>query len=89
MQECSINYPENGPLPPDAPSWCQAPFDPEGLLRSVLHNSSVTISFSCNAGSSNLLVVLNVLNSCFSSVMAIVTCLIGLQFGHIIIHFEV
>ncbi|KAJ1279345.1 hypothetical protein BS78_04G148600 [Paspalum vaginatum] len=54
-KECSINYPENGPLPPDAPSWCQAPFDPEGLL---------------------------------SSVMAIVTCLIGLQFGHIIIHFE-
>uniref|UniRef100_A0A0E0CLD3 Heparan-alpha-glucosaminide N-acetyltransferase catalytic domain-containing protein n=1 Tax=Oryza meridionalis TaxID=40149 RepID=A0A0E0CLD3_9ORYZ len=53
--ECSINYPQNGPLPPDAPSWCQAPFDPEGLL---------------------------------SSVMAIVTCLIGLQFGHIIIHFE-
>ncbi|KAF8693279.1 hypothetical protein HU200_038663 [Digitaria exilis] len=31
-KECSINYPENGPLPPDAPSWCQAPFDPEGLL---------------------------------------------------------
>ncbi|KAK3158066.1 hypothetical protein QOZ80_2AG0132530 [Eleusine coracana subsp. coracana] len=54
-KQCSINYPENGPLPPDAPSWCQAPFDPEGLL---------------------------------SSVMAIVTCLIGLQFGHIIVHFE-
>lgn len=54
-KQCSINYPQNGPLPPDAPSWCQAPFDPEGLL---------------------------------SSVMAIVTCLIGLQFGHIIIHFE-
>lgn len=54
-QECSINSPENGPLPPDAPSWCQAPFDPEGLL---------------------------------SSVMAIVTCLIGLQFGHVIVHFK-
>lgn len=54
-KECSIDYPENGPLPPDAPSWCQAPFDPEGLL---------------------------------SSVMAIVTCLMGLQFGHVIIHFE-
>jgi heparan-alpha-glucosaminide N-acetyltransferase len=54
-KQCSINHPQNGPLPPDAPSWCQAPFDPEGLL---------------------------------SSVMAIVTCLIGLQFGHIIIHFE-
>ncbi|XP_077212358.1 uncharacterized protein LOC143847424 [Tasmannia lanceolata] len=54
-KQCSINSPEHGPLPPDAPSWCQAPFDPEGLL---------------------------------SSVMAIVTCLIGLQFGHIIIHFK-
>ncbi|XP_020398477.1 heparan-alpha-glucosaminide N-acetyltransferase [Zea mays] len=54
-KECSIDYLENGPLPPDAPSWCQAPFDPEGLL---------------------------------SFVMAIVTCLIGLQFRHVIIHFE-
>ncbi|XP_047064731.1 heparan-alpha-glucosaminide N-acetyltransferase-like [Lolium rigidum] len=54
-QQCSINSPQNGPLPPDAPSWCEAPFDPEGLL---------------------------------SSAMAIVTCLIGLQFGHIIVHFQ-
>ncbi|CAM0904787.1 unnamed protein product [Alopecurus aequalis] len=54
-QQCSINSPQNGPLPPDAPSWCQARFDPEGLL---------------------------------SSVMAIVTCLIGLQYGHIIVHFQ-
>lgn len=53
--ECSINSPDYGPLPPDAPSWCQAPFDPEGLL---------------------------------SSVMAIVTCLIGLHFGHVIVHFK-
>ncbi|KAK7295816.1 hypothetical protein RJT34_18728 [Clitoria ternatea] len=55
MPECSINSPDYGPLPPDAPAWCQAPFDPEGLL---------------------------------SSVMAIVTCLIGLHFGHIIVHFK-
>lgn len=54
-KQCSINSPDNGPLPPDAPSWCQAPFDPEGLL---------------------------------SSVMAIVTCLIGLHYGHIIVHFK-
>ncbi|WOL12595.1 heparan-alpha-glucosaminide N-acetyltransferase-like isoform X1 [Canna indica] len=54
-KECSINSPASGPLPSDAPSWCQAPFDPEGLL---------------------------------SSVMAIVTCLIGLQFGHVIVHFK-
>ncbi|KAJ6705228.1 hypothetical protein OIU79_010019 [Salix purpurea] len=52
---CSINSPDNGPLPPDAPSWCQAPFDPEGLL---------------------------------SSVMAVVTCLVGLHYGHIIVHFK-
>ncbi|KDP23228.1 hypothetical protein JCGZ_23061 [Jatropha curcas] len=52
---CSINSPDYGPLPPDAPSWCQAPFDPEGLL---------------------------------SSVMAMVTCLIGLHYGHIIVHFQ-
>ncbi|KAL2329480.1 hypothetical protein Fmac_017061 [Flemingia macrophylla] len=55
MPECSINSPDYGPLPPDAPAWCQAPFDPEGIL---------------------------------SSVMAIVTCLIGLHYGHIIVHFK-
>ncbi|KAF1888860.1 hypothetical protein Lal_00036902 [Lupinus albus] len=55
MPECSINSPDYGPLPPDAPTWCQAAFDPEGLL---------------------------------SSVMAIVTCLVGLHFGHIIVHFK-
>ncbi|XP_047171951.1 heparan-alpha-glucosaminide N-acetyltransferase [Vigna umbellata] len=53
--ECSINSPNYGPLPPGAPAWCQAPFDPEGLL---------------------------------SSVMAIVTCLVGLHYGHIIVHFK-
>ncbi|XP_010523186.2 PREDICTED: heparan-alpha-glucosaminide N-acetyltransferase [Tarenaya hassleriana] len=54
-KNCSINSPNYGPLPPDAPSWCQAPFDPEGLL---------------------------------SSFMAIVTCLVGLHYGHIIVHFK-
>ncbi|CAA7400657.1 unnamed protein product [Spirodela intermedia] len=53
--QCSVNSPDYGPLPPDSPGWCQAPFDPEGLL---------------------------------SSAMAIVTCLIGLQFGHVIVHFK-
>ncbi|ONK78257.1 uncharacterized protein A4U43_C02F16290 [Asparagus officinalis] len=54
-KQCSINSPAKGPLPVDAPSWCQAPFDPEGLL---------------------------------SSVMAMVSCLIGLQFGHVIVHLQ-
>ncbi|KAL5998495.1 hypothetical protein ACLOJK_009438 [Asimina triloba] len=35
-KECSINSPVYGPLPPNAPAWCQAPFEPEGLLRLVL-----------------------------------------------------
>lgn len=52
-KQCSINYPYNGPLPADAPSWCEAPFDPEGLL---------------------------------STIMAVVTSLIGLQFGHVLLH---
>uniref|UniRef100_A0A453BKD3 Uncharacterized protein n=1 Tax=Aegilops tauschii subsp. strangulata TaxID=200361 RepID=A0A453BKD3_AEGTS len=31
-KECGIDYPENGLLPPDAQSWCQASFDPKQLL---------------------------------------------------------
>lgn len=38
-----------------SPSWCQAPFDPEGILGSL---------------------------------MAAVTCIMGLHFGHILLHFE-
>ncbi|EPS74559.1 hypothetical protein M569_00196, partial [Genlisea aurea] len=54
-EQCSMKSPDYGPLPPDAPSWCNAPFDPEGLL---------------------------------STVMAVVTCLMGLQYGHVIVHFK-
>ncbi|KAK9139241.1 hypothetical protein Scep_008922 [Stephania cephalantha] len=31
-KECSVNSPDYGPLPPNAPTWCVAPFDPEGVL---------------------------------------------------------
>ncbi|OMO63938.1 hypothetical protein CCACVL1_22167 [Corchorus capsularis] len=34
-KECSVNSPDYGPLPPDSPEWCLAPFDPEGILSSV------------------------------------------------------
>ncbi|XP_068662091.1 uncharacterized protein [Aristolochia californica] len=54
-KKCSVNSPDYGPLPPNSPGWCLAPFDPEGIL---------------------------------SSVMAAVTCLIGLQYGHILVHFK-
>ena len=33
-QECSINSPDYGPLPQNAPGWCLAPYDPQGILRS-------------------------------------------------------
>ncbi|KAF5200804.1 heparan-alpha-glucosaminide N-acetyltransferase [Thalictrum thalictroides] len=54
-KQCSIKSPNYGPLPIDAPSWCQAPFEPEGLL---------------------------------SSIMAIVSCILGLHYGHVIVHIK-
>ncbi|KAK4348474.1 hypothetical protein RND71_031229 [Anisodus tanguticus] len=32
---CTLSYPATGPLRDDAPSWCRAPFEPEGLLSSI------------------------------------------------------
>ncbi|KAI3864644.1 hypothetical protein MKX03_009164 [Papaver bracteatum] len=52
-KECSLNSPDYGSLPPNSPGWCLAPFDPEGIL---------------------------------SSLMAAVTCFVGLYHGHIIVH---
>ncbi|XP_057995192.1 uncharacterized protein LOC131168882 isoform X2 [Hevea brasiliensis] len=54
-KQCSVNSPDYGPLPPNSPAWCLAPFDPEGIL---------------------------------SSLMAAVTCFLGLHFGHILVHFK-
>ncbi|CAJ1969921.1 unnamed protein product [Sphenostylis stenocarpa] len=54
-EECSVNSPDYGPLPPDSPGWCLAPFDPEGIL---------------------------------SSLMAAITCFLGLQYGHIIVFLQ-
>ncbi|XP_059659606.1 uncharacterized protein LOC132306282 isoform X2 [Cornus florida] len=54
-KECSVNSPDYGPLPPTSPQWCLAPFDPEGIL---------------------------------SSLMAAITCFVGLQYGHIALHFK-
>ncbi|XP_044974126.1 uncharacterized protein LOC123442086 [Hordeum vulgare subsp. vulgare] len=46
-QEWNIDSPQNGPLPPDAPSWCQAPFDPEGLLSSEKHDTFKMVGSGC------------------------------------------
>ncbi|XP_065860380.1 uncharacterized protein [Euphorbia lathyris] len=34
-EQCSVHSPDYGPLPPNAPAWCLAPFDPEGILSSL------------------------------------------------------
>lgn len=49
------NKSSNGKVPENSPSWCHAPFDPEGLLGSLT---------------------------------AAVTCIIGLQFGHILVQLQ-
>ncbi|KAK6779510.1 hypothetical protein RDI58_021694 [Solanum bulbocastanum] len=40
---CTLSYPETGPFRDDAPTWCRAPFEPEGLLSSISAVMSGTI----------------------------------------------
>ncbi|MCE3216520.1 hypothetical protein HAX54_006772 [Datura stramonium] len=40
---CTLSYPAAGPFRDDAPSWCRAPFEPEGLLSSISAIMSGTI----------------------------------------------
>ncbi|CAK9323151.1 unnamed protein product [Citrullus colocynthis] len=42
-KDCTFSSPNEGPLRDDAPSWCLAPFEPEGLLSSVSAILSGTI----------------------------------------------
>ncbi|KAJ6757142.1 HEPARAN-ALPHA-GLUCOSAMINIDE N-ACETYLTRANSFERASE-LIKE PROTEIN (DUF1624) [Salix koriyanagi] len=37
-EACTENSPYEGPFRTSAPSWCKAPFEPEGILRFVVHN---------------------------------------------------
>ncbi|XP_044482309.1 heparan-alpha-glucosaminide N-acetyltransferase isoform X2 [Mangifera indica] len=52
---CTEDSPYEGPLRIDAPSWCHAPFEPEGIL---------------------------------SSISAILSTIIGVHFGHVLIHLK-
>ncbi|KAI4297774.1 hypothetical protein L6164_037642 [Bauhinia variegata] len=54
LKECNKSV--NGVFSDGAPSWCHAPFDPEGIL---------------------------------SSITAAVSCIIGLQYGHVLAHLQV
>ncbi|KAF8387848.1 hypothetical protein HHK36_026510 [Tetracentron sinense] len=52
---CTEKSPYEGPFREDAPSWCRAPFEPEGIL---------------------------------SSISSILTTIIGVHFGHVLIHMK-
>ncbi|GLJ08977.1 hypothetical protein SUGI_0099540 [Cryptomeria japonica] len=52
---CTASSPASGPLREDAPEWCLAPFEPEGIL---------------------------------SSISAILSAVIGIHYGHVLIHFK-
>ncbi|XP_023925810.1 uncharacterized protein LOC112037229 isoform X1 [Quercus suber] len=43
LKACTFSSPYQGPLREDAPTWCQAPFEPEGLLSSISAILSGTI----------------------------------------------
>ncbi|KAK6942752.1 hypothetical protein RJ641_028129 [Dillenia turbinata] len=43
LKACTLSSPSAGPLRPDAPTWCLAPFEPEGLLSTISAILSGTI----------------------------------------------
>ncbi|GER45442.1 hypothetical protein STAS_22395 [Striga asiatica] len=43
LKACTLSSPGAGPLREDAPTWCRAPFEPEGLLSSISAIISGTI----------------------------------------------
>ncbi|XP_058082279.1 uncharacterized protein LOC131230391 isoform X2 [Magnolia sinica] len=44
---CTENSPYEGPFKKDAPSWCQAPFEPEGILSSISAVLTAIIGVHC------------------------------------------
>ncbi|PKI74029.1 hypothetical protein CRG98_005507, partial [Punica granatum] len=53
-KDCTLNSPYEGPFRDDAPKWCFAPFEPEGILSSIsailstiigLHSGHVLVHF--------------------------------------------
>ncbi|XP_033513002.1 uncharacterized protein [Nicotiana tomentosiformis] len=43
LKACTLSYPASGPFRDNAPSWCRAPFEPEGLLSTISAIMSGTI----------------------------------------------
>ncbi|KAL1566018.1 heparan-alpha-glucosaminide N-acetyltransferase [Salvia divinorum] len=58
LRACTFSSPDSGPFREDAPTWCRAPFEPEGLLSSIsaivtgtigIHYGHVLIHFKDHA----------------------------------------
>ncbi|KAJ0088687.1 hypothetical protein Patl1_32217 [Pistacia atlantica] len=43
LKACTLSSPNSGPFREDAPTWCHAPFEPEGLLSTISAILSSTI----------------------------------------------
>ncbi|KAL3628466.1 hypothetical protein CASFOL_027512 [Castilleja foliolosa] len=43
LRACTLSSPDSGPFRKNAPNWCRAPFEPEGLLSSISAIISGTI----------------------------------------------
>ncbi|KAK3406277.1 hypothetical protein EUGRSUZ_K02443 [Eucalyptus grandis] len=43
LKACTLSSPSSGPFRDDAPTWCRAPFEPEGLLSTISAILSGTI----------------------------------------------
>ena len=50
MQACTDSSPHEGPFKNDAPAWCVAPFEPEGILRylSLCHVYGTCVIAACS-----------------------------------------
>lgn len=46
-KDCTVNSPYEGPMRNDAPAWCYAPFEPEGILSSISAILSAIIGVHC------------------------------------------
>ncbi|KAK9127533.1 hypothetical protein Syun_016330 [Stephania yunnanensis] len=89
-KDCTLSSPNVGPLRNDAPNWCRAPFEPEGLLRlEILNELKVVVNLiegtailTTSVGAELVSVVIN------STISAILSGTIGIHYGHVLLHFK-
>jgi hypothetical protein len=83
MQACTDVSPHEGPFKKDAPAWCASPFEPEGLLR----------WWFCHRSRRDFLCTFDCWDSFFceicSSFSAVLSTVIGVHYGHVLVHMKV